>query len=85
MSHKSDKTGITDSDCLEAFDHLYAYLNGELTGEPLAIIEHHLSHCRSCFSRMEMERELNSRIQDSGKDKTPEALQQRLYKLLDDF
>ena len=30
MTNKSDKPEIVDSDCLEAFDHLYSYLNGEL-------------------------------------------------------
>jgi anti-sigma factor (TIGR02949 family) len=86
MSDDSDKHDIADSDCLEAFDHLYAYLNGEITDKvTLSRIEHHLGHCKSCFSRAQMERELNERIKLSGKSKSPESLQNRLSKLLDEI
>ena len=86
MVDKSDKQSVVDSDCLEAFDHLYAYLSGELKDEATrAKMEHHLGHCKSCFSRAQMERQLNERIKQSGKDKTPESLQKRLRNLMDDF
>ena len=86
MTDKTDKPDVVDSDCLEAFDHLYAYINGELNDEnTLAKIEHHLGHCKSCFSRAQMERELNDRIKKSGKDKTPESLKNRLRDLMDDI
>lgn len=86
MTNETDKDKVVDSDCLEAFDHLYAYLNGELKdSETLAKIEHHLGHCKSCFSRAQMERQLNERLKNSGKQKAPESLQKRLRNLLDDF
>lgn len=86
MTNESDKYKVVDSDCLEAFDHLYAYLNGELKDEvTLAKIEHHLGHCKSCFSRAQMERELNERMKKSGKDKAPETLKKRLDDLIDDL
>lgn len=86
MTNNADKTEVIDSDCLEAFDHLYAYLNGELKDEvTLAKIEHHLGHCKSCFSRAQMERELNERMKKSGKDKAPETLKKRLDDLIDDL
>jgi anti-sigma factor (TIGR02949 family) len=86
MTNETDKHKVIDSDCLEAFDHLYAYLNGELKdSETLAKIEHHLGHCKSCFSRAQMERQLNERLKNSGKQKAPESLQKRLRNFLDDF
>ena len=86
MKNESDKPDVIDSDCLEAFDHLYAYINGEINDkDTLAKIEHHLGHCKSCFSRAQMERELNDRIKKSGKDKTPESLKNRLRNLMDDI
>ena len=86
MTNESDKHEIVDSDCLEAFDHLYAYLNGELTDKlTLTKIEHHLAHCRSCFSRAQMERELNERIKQTGQDEPPASLQKRLRDLMKDF
>jgi hypothetical protein len=55
----SDKTGHGHDDigCLEAIEAFYSYLDGELS-DPQAIedFEHHMSHCRSCFSRAEVER-----------------------------
>jgi len=87
MSRKKEIPAITDSDCLEAMDHLYAYLNGELGDDPdkFAVVEHHLGHCRSCFSRAQVERILNDRLRKSGKAKTPAALRKRLRDLMGDF
>ena len=86
MTNKADKPEVIDTDCLEAFDHLYAYLNGELKDEAmLTKIEHHLGHCKSCYSRAQMERELNDRLRKSGKDKAPESLKKRLHELIDDL
>jgi hypothetical protein len=42
-----------------------------------------MSHCRSCFSRTEIERALTSRIRESGKSLAPDALRTRLRKLMD--
>ena len=86
MTNKSDKPEIVDSDCLEAFDHLYAYINGELKDpKSVAMIEHHLDHCRSCFSRAQIERQINERLQKSAKDNPPSSLQNRLNQLIDEF
>ncbi|WP_428622463.1 anti-sigma factor family protein [Sedimenticola sp.] len=77
-------THTFDSDCLEAFDHLYAYLNGEIEDqETLDKMEHHLAHCKSCFSRAQMERELNMRMKQAGQDEVPESLKNRLKDLMD--
>lgn len=86
MTNKSKTPEITDSDCLEAFDHLYAYINGELKDpKSLAMIEHHLGHCKSCFTRTQMEREINERMKKTRKDKTPESLKSKLKDLLGDI
>ena len=86
MTNKPDKPDNLDSDCLEAFDHLYAYLNGELKNpKDINKIEHHLDHCRSCFSRAQIEREINERLKKTSADKTPPSLQNRLKKLIDNF
>ena len=45
-----------DIGCLRAIEAFYAYLDGELDDpESIADFEHHLGHCRSCFSRIEMD------------------------------
>lgn len=86
MTNKSDKPEKNDIDCIEAFDHLYTYLNNEITNPiDLANIEHHLSHCKSCFSRAQMEKELNQRMKESGESEMPESLKNRLNNIIDDL
>jgi anti-sigma factor (TIGR02949 family) len=84
----SDKTGHGHEDigCLEAIEAFYSYLDGELS-DPQAIedFEHHMSHCRSCFSRVEVERLLNKRMQETGTSKAPDELRSRIRRLMDDF
>jgi anti-sigma factor (TIGR02949 family) len=84
----SSKTGHDHDDigCLEAIEAFYAYLDGELS-DPGAIegFEHHMSHCRSCFSRAEVERLINERIGEAGTSKAPDELKSRVRRLLDEF
>jgi anti-sigma factor (TIGR02949 family) len=82
---------IEDMGCLEAIETLYAWLDNELgDADNLARFEHHLEHCKSCFSRAELEKTLTEHIRRSDavtadqKDSpaAPETLQKRLDKLL---
>ncbi|MGW8309826.1 MAG: anti-sigma factor family protein [Thiogranum sp.] len=84
MSNDADKTTIEEIDCLEAIDSLYAYLDGELDDPgTIAQFEAHLSHCRSCYSRTEMEKALNARMEAYGGEVAPESLRNRLRNLID--
>jgi anti-sigma factor (TIGR02949 family) len=86
MNHESDQHVHEDIDCLEAFEHLYTYLNGELDDATTrAKLEYHLGHCRTCYSRSQMEQALSKRLEDSGRAKTPESLHRRMQDLLRDF
>lgn len=87
----NDTTKSDDIGCLEAIEYLYAWLDGELDGEEIANdVEYHLSHCKSCFSRAEMEKALTEHIRrsagpatDEHSNKAPRSLQTRLDALLD--
>ena len=84
MTGDTDKPGSEEIDCLEAIDNLYAYLDGELDDRAvLEKFEAHLSHCRSCYSRAEMEKALNRRIGQAGRGDVPESLRHRLRGLID--
>ena len=75
-----------DIGCLTAIEALYAYLDGELDDpESIAGLEHHLDHCRSCFSRIEMERTLNERMRKTTQHRSPEELRDRVSKLIEKF
>lgn len=80
---KDNESNIEEIDCLEAIEMLYAYLDGELDDNELAQYEHHLGHCKSCFSRSQLETALNKRIQQSAKDEAPAEVQSRLRNLID--
>ena len=51
-------SGHGDIGCEEALKRLLALIDGELSGEERDDVERHVRICRSCFSRMEFEREL---------------------------
>jgi len=44
-----------------------------------------MSHCRSCFSRAEVERLLNRRMRETGTATAPDQLKDRVRRLLDEF
>jgi len=48
-------------------------------------VEKHMQHCRSCYSRKDVERALTEHIRRSQKEKAPEALHSRLRKLMDEL
>ena len=83
---KTEKPAVEDIDCLEAVNHLYSYLDGEIT-DPVQLekVEHHLGHCRTCYTRTEMERLLSRRIRDAAGDDVPASLQDRLRKMIEKF
>jgi anti-sigma factor (TIGR02949 family) len=84
MTTHKETPPTDDIGCLEAIESLYAYLDGEVRdAHSLAAIEHHLEHCRSCFSRMEMERTLTEHARKSARSQAPAALQARLKGLLE--
>ena len=77
---------VEDIDCLEAINGLYAWLDGEMTdAEELARFEHHLGHCRSCFSRRELELALSERIKRETREQTPKRIKKRLKNLIEKF
>ena len=83
---EKNETSIKEIDCLEAIDNLYSYLDGELNdATTLSEFKNHLEHCHSCYTRSELEKELNERIRQSGKGEAPESLQNRLRNLIDNF
>lgn len=86
MTDDKDKPDVNEIDCLEAIGHLYAYLDGELNDkEQRAQFEQHLDHCRSCYSRAQMEKALNQRLESMEKSNPPETLQNKLRDLIDKF
>ncbi|MBC8338164.1 MAG: zf-HC2 domain-containing protein [Alphaproteobacteria bacterium] len=84
MSNKDDKTEAEEIDCIEAINGLYQYLDGEMDdAETKQRFEHHLAHCKTCYTRTEMEKLLTQRARDAGNKKASQALRERLQRVLD--
>ena len=86
MSDYDKKSEPVDIGCMQAIEALYAYLDGELDDpEMRREFEHHMGHCRSCFTRAEIEGLLTERLRQSARESAPEELQSRLRRLMRDF
>ncbi|MBI4502053.1 MAG: zf-HC2 domain-containing protein [Gemmatimonadetes bacterium] len=70
-------------DCAEAIEHLYPYLDGELTAEIEGAIRRHLAVCARCSPEFELERgflrfvEARTRLR-----RVPEPLRRRVFDAL---
>ena len=89
MSRREDPPNATNHDdigCFKAIEMLYAYLEGELEspGE-VEEFERHIEHCRSCFTRAELENLLTERLKEVARQRAPERLHDRLNKLMNEF
>jgi anti-sigma factor (TIGR02949 family) len=81
-----------DIGCIEAIEGLYALLDGELSDPAtVAQVEAHVAHCKSCFSRAQIERVITAKIRalhdqpEADTTHAPEHLQNRLRDLLKDL
>ncbi|KAB2912760.1 MAG: anti-sigma factor [Hyphomicrobiaceae bacterium] len=72
-------------DCEEVLRSLISYLDGELDKAATADIDHHLKHCRTCYSRAEFERHLTELSRKIGPSKAPAELRRRLARLVEGF
>ena len=71
--------------CIDAISRLQAYLDSELGAVSEAEIDHHLEHCRECFSRAEFEKMLRKRVSETDSEKAPEAVRARIQDILKKF
>ena len=89
MSRPGDPGSRSERDdigCLAAIEIFYAYLDGELEDpQEVAGFERHMEHCRSCFTRAEMEGLLNDRLRKLAEDRAPNRLRSRLHRLMGQF
>jgi len=82
----TDDHGRGDIGCLEALEMFYAYLDGELeSGESAADFERHLEHCKSCYSRAELEGFVTERLKAAASTRASAALRRRVRRLFDDL
>ena len=66
----SDDRETARVSCEEVLSKLYAYLDREVDELTTSEIDHHLEHCRECFSRAEFEKVLRNRVAKSTEKKS---------------
>jgi anti-sigma factor (TIGR02949 family) len=74
-----------DIDCEQALKRLLEYVDRELGDDARASMDRHLHTCRSCFSRVEFERQLKGRIHDLSLDSAPAGARDRIRALIKGF
>jgi len=74
---------MADENCDDALHELYGYLDGELTTERRAKIQHHLDECPPCYEAFDFEAELRIVIARKCTETVPDALKQRIAEALD--
>jgi mycothiol system anti-sigma-R factor len=62
------------SDCQDSLHELYRYLDGELTDDRRAVIQHHLDECQPCAEPYDFEAELRGVIRRKCQEQVPDAL-----------
>lgn len=78
---KKDKT----IGCEEALKHLLTYLDRELGEGQSRRVAHHLSICRSCFSRGEFEKRLKEQLREVGAEPVDPSFKARIKALIRNF
>lgn len=82
----TDKHDHDEIDCTIAIEQFYAYLDKELSDEQdVTQFEQHISHCKSCFSRLQLEQALSKRMREAETKDLPTPLKHRLKGLIDSF
>ena len=71
--------------CKEAMSKLYQYLDSQLDDISDKEIEKHVHDCRECFSRVDFEKSLRSKVLQSASIETPLDVQHRLKSLIEKF
>jgi mycothiol system anti-sigma-R factor len=70
------------TDCQEALQELYLFLDGELTTERREHIRVHLDDCNPCLEKFDFEAELRVVISKRCREQVPDSLKARIAEAL---
>jgi mycothiol system anti-sigma-R factor len=71
------------SDCKDALHQLYDFLDGELTADKKAAIQHHLDSCQPCAEPYDFEAELRLVVRKKCAEAVPESLMAKIRKAIE--
>jgi anti-sigma factor (TIGR02949 family) len=71
--------------CEQALKRILEFIDRELSEDERERLERHLQSCRTCFSRVEFERQLKAKLSSLSDNQAPERTRERIKSLLEDF
>ena len=71
------------SDCKDALHQLYGFLDGQLTDDKKAAIQHHLDSCQPCAEPYDFEAELRNVIRRKCAEQVPASVMAKIRAALD--
>lgn len=77
-----DPCAADSSDCKQAVEQLYEFLDGELTAEKRTSIAGHLDACGHCLDAFEFHTELKTVISEKCRTDLPDGLRDRVFDAL---
>lgn len=77
-----EKANVMTDPCEEALHELYHFLDGELTTDRRSLITNHLDSCSTCLGAFDFEADLRRVVSQRCQETVPDALRQRIAKLL---
>jgi anti-sigma factor (TIGR02949 family) len=72
-------------DCEQALKQVYEYLDHELGAHDNEAMQHHLSICKSCFSRVEFEKRLKDKVKSLREPQPDDSTVDHIKQLLKGF
>lgn len=78
----NDPCAANDTDCKEAVEELYGYLDGELTAAKRVSIQAHLDACGHCLDAFEFHTELRAVVSQKCRSELPAGLRDRVFDAL---
>ncbi len=73
-----------ETDCVDAIDKLYEFIDGELTPDVKLKITVHLQECAPCLDQADIERAVKALVSRSCHDQAPGGLRDRILGRLDE-
>ena|ERR687890_1352970 len=75
-------TGDGKGECEHALEHLYEYLDSEMTPEDEQRMRAHVAHCSPCLAELSVEELVKRLVRRSCAERAPETLRVRIREQL---
>ncbi|GAA4834001.1 hypothetical protein GCM10023221_08190 [Luteimicrobium xylanilyticum] len=69
----------SDDECEHVAEHLWEYLDSEMTEDDAARMRAHLAHCSPCLAELSLDELVRQLLRRSCADRAPATLRARLY------